>query len=216
MDYHPANHIPSPLWPLCIPSRMGPSAFEPPPWAAGTRAYSVPAWRAGGRAVNRDGRWRVCAALAVDTSPSARTWNIPGTDGAKCFPYTPRGSRTSGRATSSRSIVPPAITSRCSRRSFCCGSGSVPRPRCWISKGGSDAEDAERKDELCFRSSGAGRAGEPAHSWPVATLRLPGTALRREPTNALRADKQRFRYIIASSRVSGWRATFPDRALQVT
>ena len=113
MDNHPANHIPSPLWPLCIPSRMGPSAFEPPPWAAGTRAYSVPAWRAGGRAVNRDGRWRVCAALAVDTSPSARTWNIPGTDGAKCFPYTPRGSRTSGRATSSRSIAPPATTSRC-------------------------------------------------------------------------------------------------------
>src|ERR1700730_11712402 len=40
-------------------------------------------------------------------------------------------------------------------RNSCYGSGSALRPRCSISKGGSDVADAEREDELSFGQMGA-------------------------------------------------------------
>jgi len=185
MDNHPANHIPSPLWPLCIASRMGPSAFEPPPWAAGTRAYSVPAWRARGPAVNRP--WWPLASLRRVSHWRGRvraaSWNIPGTEAHEWCPFTPLGSRISDRASSSKWIAPPANMWRCLRRSFCCGSGSAFRPRCSISKSGSGAGDAGRKGEPWFRSSGGGRAGEWVRS--DAGPSTPASAMtrwRRRPT----------------------------------
>jgi hypothetical protein len=161
------------------------------------RAYSVPDWRAGGPAAQqltpRDGRWRVCAALAIDVAASAR---FPGTyqvqRARECFPYTPRGSRTSGRATSPRSIVPPAIPSRCSRRSSGCSSGGALRPRCSTSKSGSGAGDAEREDELWFRSSGGGRAGKPAKGRSLASAKSPDAEIgNRKPFDRDRGPDQR-------------------------
>ena len=73
----------------------------------------------------------------------------------ECNPFTWRGSRISGMAISSRSIAPPAIMWRCSRRSFYCGSGSLPEPRCSTSRSASGAANVERADEPSCRSSGA-------------------------------------------------------------
>jgi hypothetical protein len=69
-------------------------------------------------------------------------------------------------AISSRSIVPPAITLRCRRRSFCCGSGSARRPRYSTSRTASDAAAAERGDEPSFPSSGGDRSHEPMDPLP--------------------------------------------------
>jgi hypothetical protein len=41
----------------------------------------------------------------------------------------------------------PAIMSRCSRRTFCCGSGSTLGPECSTSKIGSAGADAELGDD---------------------------------------------------------------------